>query len=307
MVRRLAAGVIAIVLLGGGAGAQAEQPLRSAPFHAAAIVPRAPLRPAAAAVIELYVLRARVVAPPTVRARAGILLDLDTGAILWERSPHARRPEASLTKVMTALVALQHLGLDDTVTVPASITALPWDSTLMGLRPGERVTVRELLYGLFLNSGNDAAVTLAQASGSQTAFVSELNAMAASLGMLDSHFVNPVGLDSPNHYTSAADLALAAQALLSRHPQAAAIASTRDVILPATAGHPAFALHNLNVLLRRDPDVTGLKTGWTGQAGGCLIVTAQRDGHHLLAVLLGSPDAFADGQALVAYGLDLQS
>ncbi len=162
--------------------------------------------------VELYELTPTPT-PPVVKARAAIVLDLDSGKTLFALDAHGRFPPASLTKVMTALVALDTLRLDQVLTVPASINQLPWDSTRMGLRAGERLTVRELMYGLFLNSGNDAAITLSEAAMPRAAFVARMNARAAALAMGDSHFVNPIGLDDAGLYASAADLAKAAIAL----------------------------------------------------------------------------------------------
>jgi len=186
--------------------------------------------------------------------------------------------------------------------VPASINQLPWDSTRMGLRAGERLTVRELLYGLFLNSGNDAAVTLAEAAMPRATFMALMNAKAAQLGLVDTHFVNPIGLDDPGQYTSAADLARMSIELTTRFPVIAAIASTPSLTLPATATHHAYALYNLNQLIRTYPGATGLKTGWTGRAGGCLIATATRGGRHLLVVVMGSPSIFSEAALLLDYG-----
>jgi D-alanyl-D-alanine carboxypeptidase (penicillin-binding protein 5/6) len=210
-------------------------------------------------------------------------------------------------KVATALVAREHLGLDQVVTVPASINQLPWDSTRMGLRAGERLTVRELLYGLFLNSGNDAAVTLAEAAMPRATFIALMNAKAAQLGLVDTHFVNPVGLDDPAQYTSAADLARMSVELTARFPEVAAIASAPSLTLPATATHHAYALYNLNQLIRTYSGATGLKTGWTGRAGGCLIATASRGGRHLLVVVMGSPSNFAEAATLLDYGFAIAS
>jgi D-alanyl-D-alanine carboxypeptidase len=237
-----------------------------------------------------------------IKARAAILLDVDSGKILFQIDPHGRHAPASLTKVVTALVALDHLRLDQTVTVPPSINQLPWDSTRMSLRAGERLTVRDLLYGLFLNSGNDAAITLAEAAMPRATFIALMNARAARLGMADTHFVNPIGLDDPGHYTSAADLARAATELMRSFPEVAAMAATPAVTLPATATHHAYALYNLNELVRKYPGATGLKTGWTGHAGGCLIATATRGGRHLMVVLLASPRVFDEAAALLDYG-----
>jgi len=241
-------------------------------------------------------------AVPAIKARAAFVLDLDAGTTLFQLDPHGRHAPASLTKVVTALVALDHLRLDQVVTVPASINQLPWDSTRMGLRVGEQVAVRELMEGLFLNSGNDAAITLSEAAMPRATFVGLMNAKVAALGMADTHFVNPIGLDDPGHYTSAADLAEAAIELTSRYPMVAAMAATPSLTLPATASHHAYPLYNLNQLIRTYPGATGLKTGWTGRAGGCLIATATRGGHHLLVVVLGSPRIFDEAAALLDYG-----
>jgi D-alanyl-D-alanine carboxypeptidase len=252
--------------------------------------------------VELYELAPTAPPPPVIKARSAILLDLDTGKTLFQIDSHGRRAPASLTKVVTALVALDHLRLDETVTVPASISQIPWDSTRMGLRAGERLTVRELLDGLFLNSGNDAAITLSEAAMPRATFIALMNARASALGMADTHFVNPIGLDDPAHFTSAADLARAATELMRRFPEVAALAATPSVTLPATATHHPYGLYNLNELIRTYRGATGLKTGWTGHAGGCLIATAIRDGRHLMVVLLASPRIFDEAAALLDYG-----
>ena len=254
------------------------------------------------AAVELYELAPMAPPAPIIKARSAVLVDLDSGKTLYQVDPHGRHAPASLTKVVTALVALDHLRLDQTVMVPVSINQLPWDSTRMGLRPGERLTVRELLYGLFLNSGNDAAITLSEAAMPRATFVELMNAKAATLGMADTHFANPIGLDDPAHYTSSADLARASAELIRRFPDVAAIAATPSLTLPATATHHAYALYNLNELVRKYPGATGLKTGWTGHAGGCLIATATRDGRHLMVVLLASPRIFDEAAALLDYG-----
>ena len=251
--------------------------------------------------VELYELTPTAT-PPVIKARAAIVLDLDSGKTLFALDAHGRYPPASLTKVMTALVALDTLRLDQVITVPASINQLPWDSTRMGLRAGERLTVRELMYGLFLNSGNDAAITLSEAAMPRAAFVARMNARAAALAMGDSHFVNPIGLDDAGLYASAVDLAKAAIELRLRFPEVAAMAAVPAMTLPAGATHHAFKLYNLNDLIRKYPGATGLKTGWTGRAGGCLIATATRDGRHLLAVVMGAPRIFDEAATLLDYG-----
>lgn len=264
--------------------------------------PASPVPPATPTpAIEVYELIGPLPAPG-LTSRSAILVDLDTGKILLEKDAHGRHAPASLTKVVTALVALDRMKLEQVVTVPVSINQLPWDSTRMGLRAGERVAVRELMAGLFLNSGNDAAITLSEAATTRADFVRLMNAKAASLGMADTHFMNPVGLDDPGHVTSAADLVRAARELEDRHPAVAAMAASPALALPATPGHHAYALYNLNQLVRTYRGATGLKTGWTGRAGGCMIVTATSDGRHLMAVLMGSARIFDEAAALLNYG-----
>lgn len=243
--------------------------------------------------------------PPALKARAAIVIDVDDGTVLYQLDAHGRLAPASLTKVITAVVALDAMNLDQLVTVPTSINQLPWDSTRMGLRVGERLTVRELLFGLFLNSGNDAAIALSEAAMPRADFVARMNAKAAALGMTDTHFVNPIGLDDPAHYTSAGDLAKAALELMSRYPQVAAMAAVGRLTLPATATHHAYNLYNLNDLIRTYAGATGLKTGWTGHAGGCVIATAARGDRHLLVVVMGSPRVFQEAAALLDYGFAL--
>jgi len=266
------------------------------------VTPESQLAPTGVASRPVVLYELAPTAAPVLKARSAIVMDLDTGTTLFQLDPHGRRAPASLTKVVTALVALDDLRLDQLITVPASINQLPWDSTRMGLRVGERLTVRELLYGLFLNSGNDAAITLSEAVMPRPAFMARMNAKAAALGMADTHFVNPIGLDDPAHYSSAADLARAAVELTRRFPTVAAMASIASLTLPATSTHHAYALYNLNDLVRKYPGATGLKTGWTGRAGGCLIATATREGQHLLVVVMGSPRVFEEAAALLDYG-----
>lgn len=257
--------------------------------------------------VQVYELVRPAPAPPAIKARATIVIDMDTNQVIYQLNPHTRLAEASLTKVVTALVALDLMKEDQLVTVPASIDQLPWDSTRMGLKVGERLTVRELLYGLFLNSGNDAAITLSEAVTPRPVFIDRMNTKAAPLGMTDTHFVNPIGLDDPAHFTSAADLARAATELEARYPDVTAIASVERITLPATAGHHAYPLYNLNDLIRTYAGATGLKTGWTGRAGGCLIATATRNGRHLLVVVLGSPSVFKESASLLDYAFAVQA
>ncbi len=249
----------------------------------------------------------RPIPVPVIAAQEVALFNLDTGRFLWQSNARTARAPASLTKIFTAMVAVDLIGMNTTVTVPASITQLPADSTFMGLTSGERLTVRELLYGVFLNSGNDAAETLAVSGTSRSTFIAAMNARAARLGLRGTHFVNPSGLDATGQYSSAYDLALAAGYLESHYSGLVAIAATPAITIPATTTHKAFALVNINKLLRTYPGSYGLKTGWTEAALGCLITTSRRGGHRLLAVLLGAPNgtAYAEMPKVLDYGFEL--
>lgn len=235
-----------------------------------------------------------------VTAQAGILVDLDTRQVLWARGEHARRAPASLTKLMTATVALDHAWLDRSVTVPD--TAVGVEPDVMGLSAGEVVTVRELLYGLFLDSGNDAAETLAQTLLPRDRFLADMNARARAWGLRETSYSNPSGLDADGLRSSAYDLAVVAAHVEVEHPELMEIAGTRERSIPGTAQHKAFDPYNLNKLLWTYPGATGLKTGFTDDAGGCVIGTATRNGRHLVAVVLGSAIFFTDAARLLDYG-----
>jgi serine-type D-Ala-D-Ala carboxypeptidase (penicillin-binding protein 5/6) len=250
---------------------------------------------------------ARPIPAPAVDAQEVALVNLDTGRFLWQSSAHAARAPASLTKIFTAMVAVDLMGMNTTVTVPASISQLPADSTFMGLILGERLTVRELLDGVFLESGNDAAETLATAVTSRSTFIADMNAKAARLGLRATHFVNPTGLPAAGHYSSAYDLAVAAVYLEWHYPGLVGIAATPAMTIPATTTHKVFTLVNLNKLLHTYPGAYGLKTGWTEEALGCLITTSSRGGHRVLAVLLGAANGTAYGEMpkVLDYGFEL--
>ncbi len=243
---------------------------------------------------------------PLLSAAAALVEDLDTGRLLYTREPDAPRPPASLVKMMTALLAARLLPLDEVLTVPTGVASvgLAVGGTAMGLSPGERLTVRQLLYGLLLPSGNDAAYTLAQAmGGSQSGFAALMNAQARTLGLRHTRFQQGIGLDEAGQYSSAADLAVLAAALL-RVPRLAAIVRTPAYIIPATADHATYTLHDTNQLLGVYPGVYGVKTGTTPAAGQCLVAALRTPhGHHVLAVVLGSADRYADARLLLDYAI----
>jgi D-alanyl-D-alanine carboxypeptidase len=242
-----------------------------------------------------------------IHGQAAYLVDLDTRMVMWERDPETARAPASLTKLITAMVAVDDAGsLDRLVDVTLGATQVV--PSVMGLSAGEHVTVRQLLDGLFLDSGNDAAEALAQGIVPRDRFIRQMNQKAKSIGLTGSHFVNPSGLDAPGHGMSAHDLAHTAAYLDQYYPELAAIAATKDVAIPATSAHKAFYPHNLNGLLWSYPGATGLKTGLTGNAGGCMLATATRDGRHLVVVVLNATlHSTADATVLLNYGFSVRT
>jgi D-alanyl-D-alanine carboxypeptidase (penicillin-binding protein 5/6) len=225
---------------------------------------------------------------PPMRARAGILVDLDTGEILWEKEPDLELAPASLTKVLTALVALENFSPDQEVTITPDALGQSAADTLMHLKAGETMTVQELLEGMLLPSGDDAASALAVDTVGDARFVAAMNAQVAALGLNEAHFSATAGLDDPQLYSSAYDLAVIAAYTYDNFPLFDQIVDSRLINLPASAEHPAFHLHNLDALLEDYPAAVGMKPGWTGNAGACLIGMAVRGGHHLLAVLMSA-------------------
>jgi D-alanyl-D-alanine carboxypeptidase (penicillin-binding protein 5/6) len=240
-----------------------------------------------------------------IRGQAIYLVDLDARQVLWQRDPETARAPASLTKLITAMVAVDDAGsLDKTIVVTQEATKIV--PSVMGLTAGEQLTLREVLYGLFLDSGNDAAEALATGIVPRDRFIRQMNQKAKSIGLTASHFVTPSGLDAPGHGMSAHDLAHTAAYLDAYYPQLAAIAATRDMTIAATATHKAFYPHNLNRLLWTYPGATGLKTGLTDDAGGCMLATATRDGRHLIAVVMNDTGrSTPDAQVLLDYGFSV--
>ena len=228
-------------------------------------------------------------------ASAAVLMDRESGRVLYARNMDERRPIASITKLMTALVAVEQCAdLSVEVTIRQEWTGIEGSS--MYLKPGEKLTMEALLYGLLLSSGNDAALAIAgSCCESVEQFVAEMNGTAARLGMTNTHFANPNGLDDPEHYSTAYDMALLAQAVLG-HEELRQIAGTRTITI---AGR---YLANHNKLLWRYEGCTGLKTGYTDEAGRTLVSSAMRDGQELIAVTLNAPNDWSDHSALFDYG-----
>ncbi|MDE0290691.1 MAG: D-alanyl-D-alanine carboxypeptidase [bacterium] len=239
--------------------------------------------------------------PPEVTAEAWILYDDTFGHVLAERSPDTRRAVASTTKIMTALVVIEQSEPDATVEI-TSRADLAGESEI-GLVPGEPPwTVEDLLAALLLQSANDAAVALAEHVGGTVAgFAGLMNAKAAELGLENTSFVNPHGLDHPDHYSSARDLLTVTLAAMD-DPDFARLVEARSANLPANPdGEPRVAV-NRNELLATYPGAIGVKTGFTNQALLTLVAAAERGGRRLYAVVLGSDDHFGDATALLDYG-----
>lgn len=238
---------------------------------------------------------------PRVEARAWILIDARSGDVISSHAAARHLPIASTTKLMTAYVAMRELPLDRIV------RAAPYEpiygESLLGLRPGQRISVRDLLYGLILRSGNDAAHDLAlAAAGSQARFVVQMNRRAAALGLADTHYANPVGLDQRGNFSSARDLATLSRRLL-RIPAFARIADARRTTLRSL--RPPRRISTINELLLMAPWVTGVKTGHTFDAAYVLVGSGRRKGVELISVAIGAPSdeaRYRDNLELLEYG-----
>jgi D-alanyl-D-alanine carboxypeptidase (penicillin-binding protein 5/6) len=240
--------------------------------------------------------------PPAVDAAAAVLMDAETGTVLCGNQMHDSRPVASTTKIMTALLALENCDLDDSVIVGPA--ALEVTGSALYLQPGDVMQTDDLLTALLLKSANDAAVVLAEhISGSVTSFANRMNERARELGATDTHFVNPHGLHHRDHYSSAYDLALITREAL-KHPRFAELVATRraKILLPSDPSG-ARTLRNHNKLLQRAAFVDGVKTGYVKESGHCLVASATEDGRQLIAVVLDSPDTYAESLRLLKYGL----
>ena len=238
---------------------------------------------------------------PELTAASAVLFDLDTGQMLFARKPRAPRPVASLTKIMTAILVLEAAAPGERVT--ASAAAASQSGAELGLTPGERARVEDLLHALLLGSANDAAVALAEnLSGSVAAFVRRMNRRAERLGADDTRFASPNGLDDSGYSTAADIAAITTRAY--RDPTFRRIVATRFHRIPAPSG-PDRRIQNRNALLWLYPGALGIKTGYTLAARYCLVAAAEQDGLRLGAVVLGAPaDAFSDAAALLNHGFD---
>ncbi|MBO4418884.1 MAG: D-alanyl-D-alanine carboxypeptidase [Oscillospiraceae bacterium] len=232
---------------------------------------------------------------PTLSAGCAVLMDADTGAVLYARHPDNPGLIASTTKIMTALLACQAGDLDRPVTIPAQAVGVEGSS--LYLKEGETLTREELLYGTMLQSGNDAALALAiDVGGSEAAFVEQMNETARALGLQNTHYANPHGLDSEGNYSTARDLALLTAKAL-ENPDFLRICGTKAV---KVAGERALTNHNK--LLWRCPGCIGVKTGYTKAAGRLLVSAARREGRTLICVTINDPADWQDHVSLLDWG-----
>jgi D-alanyl-D-alanine carboxypeptidase (penicillin-binding protein 5/6) len=241
---------------------------------------------------------------PEIHAASAVLADLDTGQVLFDLNRNERRPIASVTKIMTALLVVERTDLTDVVTVTeAAASGQVSGVSGLGLVAGERIRVDELLYALLLQSANDAAEALAEhVSGSVDAFVEDMNARAEELGMTRTMLTSPNGLDDTG-YSSAADLVRLTRAAY-RSPGFPSVVATRFHTVESLDAKPRI-VQNRNVLLWLYPGAIGVKTGYTSPAGFCLVGAAQRGDERLVAVVLGAPgEPFSAAATLLNYGFD---
>jgi serine-type D-Ala-D-Ala carboxypeptidase (penicillin-binding protein 5/6) len=236
--------------------------------------------------------------PSGVAAWSAAVENAATGKLLWSRGLNTERPMASITKVMTAYLVIKAGHLDRKITIPAAVTGYvrAHNASSAGLRPGDRLTARQLLYALLLPSGADAAYTLAKAYGpGLSRFVTRMNATARLLGMRRTHFSNFDGLPYPtsySNYSTAANLLALGRAAM-RLPVFRSVVAKRSYGLAAGSGHHAYRWKNLNPLLGRYPGAIGIKPGYTGAAGQCLLFEATRHGHTVIGVTLHSPGSIS--------------
>ncbi len=240
---------------------------------------------------------------PQISGKSALIVNFDTGEVIYDKSSKSRLPGASTVKIMTALVAIEHAKLNDKFVVSAKAAEIGEDS--MGLVADEKLSVENLLYGLMLPSGNDAAVSLAEGVGkTEHSFVAIMNSRANEIGLTDTKYINASGLDvdGEEQYTSAYDLATLSHYTWLNYPDFSRVASTYHISIDENADHKAFDLYNETNLLTTYPGVRGIKPGFTWSAGYCLVTYAENKGVKLLAVIMGSENRRLEMKELLDYG-----
>lgn len=250
----------------------------------------------------LLVREAQADGPPTLTAVSAVLIDQASGKVIYEKDMNDEHYPASTTKVLTALLALENMELDYKITLPDDYVNV--GETNIGLRAGARQTAEELLMATMLYSANDAAQALAiGVAGSEQAFVDMMNQRVAELGLQHTHFANPHGLHSEDHYTSAYDLAMIAREAMD-NPDFRRIVTTESFVVRRLNGEENFTVNNRNGLLNQFEFADGIKTGYTRQAGNCIVASATKNDMQLIAVLLNSSNIFDESQTLLEWGFD---
>ena len=246
--------------------------------------------------------RAATTSPPSLYAQAAVLIEQSSGKVLYKQNMDQQLYPASTTKIMTALLVLENLSLDEKITLPDDFYNV--GETGLALKPGATQTVEELLMALMLRSANDAAQALAiGVAGSEQAFVQMMNDKAAELGLQHTHFTNPHGLHNADHYSSAYDLAVIAREALNNE-EFRRIITTEKFTIEKLNGEEDFTVYNRNGLLKQYGSADGVKTGYTRQAGNCFVGSATEEGMQLIAVVLNSTEIYDDAQALLEWGFD---
>jgi len=305
--RLIPVGVAVVLAAMGGAWFGARH--ATAPAAAAPTPTRAPRAVAVRVVAPERLVTGRPLLQDRLRrpllAASAILVDADTGHVLWELHPHERRHVASTTKIMTALLALRKLAPNDIVTVDPSVPRVPL--VREGLRAGERVPAWKLFYSMLLYSGNDDALALAiAAGGDKWTFVREMNAEAHALGLDDTHFSTPSGVVDADNYSSAWDLAGLTRVAM-RNLRFRRIVHTKVERVSWAAPTYAKIYVNNNLMLTRYRGATGVKTGYTHKSGWCLVASATRGKVSLIAVVLDSGNMYADATRLLNLGFSSPS
>jgi len=239
---------------------------------------------------------------PAFTARGVIVYDPLSNITLYENNADLHLLPASTTKMMTAIVAMEHYDLDQVITITEEERTI---GNTMHLNRGEQLSVRNLLSGLLISSANDAALALALAypNTGYSGFISAMNEKARELGLKNTNFRNVSGVESLNHYSSARDLAFLAKYAL-KNKLFKEIVSTQSTLIPSTSQTPSRVLKNTNALLGSVDGVFGVKTGWTENAGECLVTAVERDGQTLIIVVLGSQDRFGESQSLLEWAFN---
>ena len=218
---------------------------------------------------------------PKIEAEAAIVMEVKTGRVLYDKNAYSKRSIASTTKIMTAILAIENGNLDELVTVSKRAAAI--GGSTIHLKAGEKLSLRDLLYGLMLNSGNDAAIAIAEhIGGTVEDFAEMMNKKARELGAKNTNFKTPHGLDTPGHYSTAYDMALLTRYALQNKV-------FNEIVRTQSAQIPGRSLHNTNEMLDLYAGADGVKTGYTGQAGRCLVTSATRNGFRVISVVLNCP------------------